>query len=611
MTLLRSVLPKIVWSLLMVGGAASASSPAVMSTSDAGIGSADVATVNPGLPMPDTAACVVDLLQAERFGEHGNNKRMDATPHRFAYRPPGKCEGPFAKIVLNVKFAVDAGVQYDRTASIWLNGVNLYFGTTQEPTKETAQTWQVQRDLTEYASLFQSPGNGVALLNNFVDESHNSVITVDAKLLFYPADATTKAQKAADLVIALDPKGEGPINVQTAADEAGRDVTFPRSTSRVYMDVLAQSQFKDEFWYLCLPEKYVEQTSAFAMRRGYIGAPKTPRTCDGGNFREVEVLIDGAPAGLAPVSPWIYTGGINPLLWRPITAVQTLNFMPYRLDLTPFAGVLADGRPHKVAVKVLGANHYFAVVANLLVFKDANGKQVRGAVTRNTLADTVITPAVTSTLVGDAAVANGDVHTSASQQYVIEGYVEGSEGRVITRVNGDLTFADKQSFTSIGPDAHRKVTSLAITATAATVRTEPNRDPMEFKRMVSYLTTVDKIEHETKSHGKNSSIRLSQSFDVKNERWSAGQMVWHDDMTDAVDSSTEMEVTPNPAGGFGSFANKNQAGSQYFVYADSAGSCYRAEVWALQGRVTKIGRADCGATPMRWSARPDGSPVLP
>jgi len=52
-------------------------------------------------------------------------------------------------------------------------------------------------------------------------------------------------------------------------------------------------------------------------------------------FRESEVTIDGNPAGVAPVYPWIFTGGIDPELWIPIPGVQTLNFKPYRVNLTP------------------------------------------------------------------------------------------------------------------------------------------------------------------------------------------------------------------------------------------------------------------------------------
>ena len=110
-------------------------------------------------------------------------------------------------------------------------------------------------------------------------------------------------------------------------------------------------------------------------------------------FREAEVTIDGAPAGVAPVYPWIFTGGIDPFLWRPIPGVHTLNFEPYRVDLTPFAGVLSNGQQHTVAVNVYNADQYFSATATLLLYQDTGSIQVTGAVTTNTIGqpDPVIT----------------------------------------------------------------------------------------------------------------------------------------------------------------------------------------------------------------------------
>lgn len=86
--------------------------------------------------------------------------------------------------------------------------------------------------------------------------------------------------------------------------------------------MITQSQIGDEFWYTCVPNDVATELES----------------CGGTAFREAEVSIDGTPAGVAPVYPWIYTGGVDPFFWEPIPGVQTLNFIPYRVDLTPFAG---------------------------------------------------------------------------------------------------------------------------------------------------------------------------------------------------------------------------------------------------------------------------------
>ena len=119
--------------------------------------------------------------------------------------------------------------------------------------------------------------------------------------------------------------------------------------------MFAQGQQGDEFWYTCAPNDVAGELD----------------NCGNSSFREAEVTIDGTPAGVAPIYPWIFTGGIDPFLWRPIPGVHTLNFEPYRVDLTPFAGVLSNGQQHTVAVSVYNANEYFSATANLLLYQDA------------------------------------------------------------------------------------------------------------------------------------------------------------------------------------------------------------------------------------------------
>jgi hypothetical protein len=111
--------------------------------------------------------------------------------------------------------------------------------------------------------------------------------------------------------------------------------------------VIAQSQNEEEQWFLCLPNSIAS----------------TLDDCGNTGFRQVDVSIDGQQAGVAPVFPWIYTGGVDPGLWVPIPGVQTLNLLPYRVDLTPFAGVLSNGQPHAIGVTVYNAFEYFSTVA--------------------------------------------------------------------------------------------------------------------------------------------------------------------------------------------------------------------------------------------------------
>src|SRR5690625_4600584 len=116
----------VLFGLLATTGLAAAAAPTnTHALNMAPVGSRNVAAADPVLPRPDTEPCVVQLLTKQLFGRKGDGARMDASPHKVHYSPPEGCKGPWAKVVLEAHFSVGAGHQYDRTASIWLDGVNL------------------------------------------------------------------------------------------------------------------------------------------------------------------------------------------------------------------------------------------------------------------------------------------------------------------------------------------------------------------------------------------------------------------------------------------------------------------------------------------------------
>lgn len=571
------------------------------------IGSPNVAIADPPVPVPGTKPCVVQLFPAEDFGPKGENTRMDSVPHLFTYEPPSGCTAPWAKVVLQAEFSVDAGHQYDRTASIWLDGVNLYFGTTEEPSPGFGPNWQVERDLTDYTALLLSPGKGVALINNWVDAQRASVIKASARLLFYPSGPGFPAPKKPDEIYPLNGPEDSPANLQSGNDELLRKIDFPLNTARVYLDVFAQSQFHDEFWYTCLPDQYIQQTTAFAMKRGYKGAPVRPRACTGGSYREVEVSVDGQPAGLAPIYPWVFTGGIDPFLWRPTPGVQTLNFVPYRLDLTPFAGVLSDGAQHSVAVRVLGANHYFSVAAALLVYCEPNVAKTGGAVTRNTLVGASLEPAVTSTLGQDPAAVNGDVITRAHQSYSIEGYVNTPAGRVLNRVNETLNFANTQKFATINAETGRHVT-VQETHVKSSSSSGGASGGITFQQSLVYGLTVNVLRHTNQNHSQSHTVDLQQTFDQHIEEGETGRPLYEANIRNS--RNTRDQVTFN-AEHTGLGGNTGQNSTQTFGFTDSLGDCYRAEVKALSGKVSSfIEGQGCptNSKAIHWFVHPTGSP---
>ena len=382
------------------------------------MGTSQPASAEPPVLRPTTTPCTVTLFSKLAFNDYSNRN--------FTYTPA--CTGPYSKIVFTADFNENAGVQYDRTAEFYINGVNIYFGTTPEPRSTLAPTWHVERDITDLQSVLATPQSGIATLFNIVNSTYTGTINGTAQILFYPVDANNPpALLVPDQVVPLSANGEDQY-LNTGADQLAQTLSLPRNIQAAYLDVIAQNQQADEFWYTNVPSDVSNELEEYGNTA----------------FREVEVSIDGTAAGVAPAYPWIFTGGIDPYLWEPTVGVQTLNFTPFRVDLTPFAGQLSDGNQHTVAVSVFNANDYFDVTAALLLYLDHGTTQTSGAVTTNTLSSAP-SPFVYENVNTDEYGNIGATLGVASQRsFTISGYVNTSHGKVQNTVNSTTDFANYQ-----------------------------------------------------------------------------------------------------------------------------------------------------------------------
>jgi hypothetical protein len=387
------------------------------------IGSSNPVSAEPPVARPSTKPCIVPLFTDEEFGDYST--------HSFSYTPPATCPGPWAKVVFTGDFTVTAGVQYDRTAALYLGHANIYFGTTAEPGTTLSPSWHVERDVTDLSSLFYSPQAGESVIYNIVNSTYTGIIYGNAALEFYPVSAKFPAAAAPDLVVPFPDAPGGAVGLNATSSQLSQSVTLPKNVERAYLDVIAQSQSNDEFWYTCVPNDVTGPLES----------------CGNTPFRETEVSIDGKAAGVAPVSPWIFTGGIDPYLWSPITGVQTLDFKPYRVDLTPFAGLLSDGNPHTIALSVFNADSYFQVTANLLAYTDHGGSEVTGGILSNDLSS-VPSPKIVEDLSLDSnGNGNASVKVASTRIFTISGYVNTSHGKVTTTVAENVGFVSIQKFT--------------------------------------------------------------------------------------------------------------------------------------------------------------------
>jgi len=530
------------------------------------VGSPNTVTADPPVAVPQTTPCVVPLFANLTFA--------DFSPKLFSFAPPAACPGPFAKVVLAADFSVTAGRQFDRTASIWLGGANLYFGTTAEPSRTVSPAWHVENDLTDYGALFATPQPGMVQLDNLVNATFTSVLSGSAELRFYPVAPHTAAPPAADLVLPLSngPTG-GAVGLATTASTLSRTFTLPTNIERAFLDVYAQSQSGDEFWYTCVPDDLTGPL----------------QSCGGTGFREAEITVDGRPAGVAPVYPWIFTGGIDPNLWKPIPGVQTLDFTPFRVDLTPFAGVLSDGAPHQVAVSVFNAHNFFATTASLLVFEDHHASHVRGAVTLDTLdaaPSPTVSPAITTAADGTIS---GSVTVLANRRFRIAGYVDTSHGRVRTEVAAEVQFANRQQF-DITATLYRQRIAQATTISAVTT-SEERGGHREQRVEQAWPLDVDFAFATNPDSSSAQTTTIDQRFERTDRELDNGRLAVFRVVSNAVAPSDTLNFDPS-----GSFVGSTgQASSQRFFAADSLGSCFSRELTAAAGLLTAVvdGR-ECG-----------------
>jgi hypothetical protein len=176
----------------------------------------------------------------------------------------------------------------------------------------------------------------------------------------------------------------------------------------------------------------------------------TPLGCNGGSFREAEVWLDDKVfLGIAPIYPWLpsnFHPNFPNAIDQPVPSAQGLNFIPYRLDVTPFAARLNDGVPHRLSVRVVGdtGTAHARTEAKLFVYRDPRRGVVSGGITRNTL--THASPTVLNTFSFPAPDGlTGTIGTQDARKMEVVGFVDTSAGRVYSAVYTETYFSNRQS----------------------------------------------------------------------------------------------------------------------------------------------------------------------
>jgi hypothetical protein len=392
------------------------------------------------------------------------------------------------------------------------------------------------------------------------------------EIQFYPRGLSIP-EPAADMVLPLSAGSTGgTVSLSSPTDTLAQTFTLPTNIERAYLDVWAQSQSDDEFWYSCAPNDVASELD----------------NCGNTGFRETEITIDGQPAGVAPVYPWIFTGGIDPFLWSPAPGVQTLNFAPYRVDLTPFAGVLSNGQTHQVSLSVYNADDYFSATANLLLYLDHGSTQVTGTVTENTIGASP-NPVINEQLNSGANGITGTVTVTSNRQFTLTGYVMTSHGKVTTEIQEGIGFSNAQYYADTDTQYEENINQLTNITALETVTS----GSLVSKTTTSYSwPLVLDINYVVNADGSSSQTTTANQAYNQQTLQSANRITTSS--SSLSDSGTHTDVLNfDSSGNF--TGNTNQTGDQNYVNRQFPYPCIHRQIASSGGVLTSFNQsANCG-----------------
>ncbi|RCV25195.1 hypothetical protein SETIT_5G146700v2 [Setaria italica] len=427
-------------------------------------------------------------------------------PATAAYSPPPcltAAGGRATAISLAVLewHATCRGVQFDRIFGVWLGGAELLRGSTAEPL-QNGVVWSVSKDITRYASLLAAGNSTLAVfVENLVNSQYTGVYYANVTLHLYFRRTPTRPPPAvapADLIV---PMSRGlPLNdglwykIQNATDAVSTSVTLPSNTYRAVVEVFVSFHGDDEFWWTNQP-----------------GADAN------GPFREVTVRVDGVLAGAAWPFPVIFTGGINPLLWQPITGIGSFNLPTYDVEVTPLLGKMLDGKAHVFAFAVTNAVDVWYVDANLHLWLDPGS--------------TATAAGLVSYVAPELAAATTSSRTTASRKVSATGWVKSSYGNITTNATQTFAFDNTNAGETVNQTtvAHAGVAATGLAGVLYYSVQTRQSFPLFLDSGADQVTVTHGLEETTVAAGRWSSgpryqsLRNTQRSSVRGASWGIQQ----------------------------------------------------------------------------------------
>lgn len=296
------------------------------------------------LPPAGVEPVVVKIAENASFATTG------FTPQVFTVEIP---PGSYSRAILNVSMRL-TDRQYDRIFWVFANGIPIYWGSTVQRLNSTAEA-----DVTLFLNLFRGRVNFSIVLPNWVVPGLvPGVFLVNVTLYLYPGP--TPAWVPTDYIpLWRDSYGNSLAEFTPRSTVINTTVSLPRGVYRAAVYLFTKPGRLDEFFYGNIP-----------------------------SLRDILFYYNDRLAGVFHVFPTIYTGGIFPLYWRPMTSINThYTKSPEIIDITPH---LVDGLSANISLRIMGmreasaraSSPYFSVIVGgaVLAWRDPSIEVLGGSI---------------------------------------------------------------------------------------------------------------------------------------------------------------------------------------------------------------------------------------
>lgn len=255
---------------------------------------------------------------------------------------------------------------------------------------------------------------------------------------------------------------------------------------------------------------------------------------------------------------------------------------PYRVNLTPFAGLLSNGQPHTVSISVFNANGYFEDTASLLLYTDPNVEQVTGGIISDTL--TAPSPAVAENLkTTTSGNIFGNVGVTSNRNFVISGNAVTSAGNVLTTVAQNINFSNQQTFAITGTKYQQDINQRTLLESLATQSIEGKTTSVT--RQTYNWPLVTDISVVVNSDGsEDQTTKINQQYQLNVAATPASQASFTSSLFNAGAHVDTLEF--DSSGNF--VGNTGMTSGQRYSYSDSNGANYKCAIAAANNVLTSF-----------------------